>query len=653
MPKAKFPHLFQAGQIANVKIRNRTVMLPMGTAFAGLHGEVTQRTIDYFAERAKGGVGLIIAGNCSPSGRISNNGLVLDADWHMAGHYELVEAVHFHGARFCLQLNHPGREIYPTVLEGRQPVAPSALPCVFLGQYAYPTPRALERDEIYDIMDKFAAAAVRAKSVGYDMVELHGAHGYLIGQFMSAYMNKRTDEFGGSLENRMRFPIELIERIKQRVGPGYPIGIRISGEEFLDGGVTLKESPKMAQMLEEAGVAYINVSCGTYETLHISNDLMRDKEGWKLYIWEAIKKAVSIPTIAGGGLRTPAYLDQLIASNSADFVGMARPLLADPDLPNKARAGRLEDIRMCTSCMECLFGSPRRRLGGGARRCSVNPALGREREYAQLQPAPVKKKVVVIGAGPGGMEAARVAALRGHDVTLYDKGKALGGGLVLAGTPPGKEKWLTFRDWLATQIKKTKVRVRLNTSVTVAMVKKARPDVVIVGTGAEPLVPPIPGIESKNVVHAWDILKGKVQVNGRAVAVLGGGMVGCEVAELLAEKGNQVTIVEMLPTLACDMEPLNRTGLMRRLGELKISQLTGKEVVEITSGSAVVLDKKAGKKEKVAAETLVIAMGARATRGLADALEGKVPELYVIGDANEPRIILEATFEGSQVGRRI
>lgn len=653
MPSRYFPKLFEPGQIANVKLKNRIVMLPMGTAFAGINGEVTHRTIDHYAERAKGGVGMVIVGNCSPFGRISLNGLQIDADWYMAGHYELAETAHACRATICLQLNHPGSSIYPAVLEGRQSVSSSPVQPIFVGQQPYPIPRALEREEIYDIIEKWAAGAARAKSVGYDMVELHGAHGYLIPQFMSPFLNKRTDEFGGSFENRMKFPLELIRRVKAAVGKDYPVGIRLSGDEFLEGGITTKESPTIARMFEQAGVAYISVSSGTHETLHRSNDLMRDKEGWKLYIWEAIKKAVSVPTIAGGGLRTPSFCNKLLEQGSADFIGLARSLLADPEWPNKAREGRVEDIRMCTSCLECLRGSRRRRQGGGARRCSVNAASGREREFSQVQPAPVKKTVMIIGAGPAGMEAARTAAMRGHGVTIYDKGRELGGGLLLAATPPGKDKWLLFRDYLATQLKKLKVKVRLNTTVTAAMVKKAKPDAVIVATGAEPLLPDIPGINGKNVVHAWDVLKGGVGLRNQKVAVLGGGMVGCEVAEFLAEKGNQVSIVEMLPTLASDMEPLNRAGLMERLAELKLPTFTEKEVMEIITSGAVLLDRKTGKKEAIAADTFVVAMGAKSVRGLADDLEGKVANLHVIGDAMEPRLIIEAVYEGSLAGRQV
>ncbi|MFH1485698.1 MAG: NAD(P)-binding protein, partial [Chloroflexota bacterium] len=445
MTTTSFPLLFAPAKIDKVRLKNRIVMLPMGTAYATVDGEVTQKTIDHYVERAKGGVSLIVVGGTSPFAMPGLNRLVLYDDRFLAGHYELVEAIHTEGIPVAIQFNHAGRQWYPWVLEKeQQPVSSSDVQTFFLGENPYPKPRPLKKEEIYQIMDRIAEAAARAKKVGYDMIELHAAHGYLIQQFMSPYSNKRTDEFGGSLENRMRFPLELLKRVRKAVGDSFPIGFRFEGEEFLPGGITIKDSPDMAKVFEAAGAVYLSVTCGTFDTADRFNDIMRQPEGWKEYIWEAIKKSVKIPIMAGGGLRHPDFCERVLAQGKADFIGLARPLLADPHWANKAKEGRPEDICPCISCVECIHGSSRRRNGGGARRCSVNPASGREAEFSELKPATVKKKVMIVGGGPGGMEAARIAALRGHKVTLYDKGKELGGALLLASAPPGKEKLAWF-----------------------------------------------------------------------------------------------------------------------------------------------------------------------------------------------------------------
>ncbi|MBI2909509.1 MAG: FAD-dependent oxidoreductase [Chloroflexi bacterium] len=646
-----FPKLFGKARITDVALKNRLVMLPMGTAYATAIGEVTEKTIAHYVERARGGVGFIITGNCSPFGRISLNQLILDADWYMAGHYELVEAVHAEGTPICLQLNHPGREIYPFVLEGRQPVAPSTVPCSFMGEHDYPLAHPLEKDEIYDIIEKWAEAALRAKKVGYDAMELHGAHGYLIEQFMSPYTNRRTDDFGGSLQNRMRFPLELLKRVKHVVGDGFPIGFRFGAEEFVAGGITIEDSPAMAKMLEEAGVAYLSVTCGIYETAEKMNDTMRDREGWKSYIWEAVKRAVNIPVIAGGGLRTPAFCESVLAEGKADFIGLARPLLADSHWPNKVREGRLEDIIPCLNCGECNHPSSRRRLGGGARRCNVNPVTGRELEFLVLQPASVKKKVLVVGGGPGGMEAARVAALRGHQVTLCDKGADLGGALLLATAPPGKERLEAFRNYMKRQVAEVGVEVRLGTDVTSDLAENEKPDTVIVATGSRPVRPSVPGV--KEAITAWDVLSGKVVPRNKKVVVVGGGMVGAETADFLAQFDNQVTVVSRRPAMAYDMEVHNRRSLLNALKEAGVAMFTGKEVVEVTESGVTAVDRVNGEKSFIAGEVVVFALGATPNRDLADALQGKVPELYTIGDCNEPRIMIEAMYEGSRVGRRI
>lgn len=641
-----FPRLFEQGRIGNVTINNRIVMAPLGTPFWGMNGEVTDRLTDHYVARAKGGTGLITVSMAAvdyPPGYGARCSLDRpEDDRKIPLHYTFVEKLHSYGAKVSLQVNHMGRQGYAR--PGFEFVSSSPVPCIPIGKPPYPVPRALEKDEIYQIMDRFAAVAVRAKRAGYDMVEIHGAHGYLVNTFMSPYLNKRSDDFGGTLENRMRFPTELIKRMKEAAGDDYPIGIRIVGDEFISGGITTEESPTMARMLEEAGADFIHASAGLYETWHKSNDISRMPEGWKSYIWEAVKNAVSIPVFAAGGMRSPEFCESVLAAGNADFISLGRQLFADVEWPNKAREGRVNEIRKCISCMECLGG-----LTGRAAdtRCAVNVAVGREQDFGEIMPAKVKRKVMVIGAGPGGLEAARIAALRGHEVGLYDDKQEIGGQLLLAAAPPGKQKLLWFRDYQATQLAKLGVVFELGVKVTPELVEKKQPEAVIVATGSLPIVPDIPGLNNERVINAWEILAGKTIIENQKVIIAGGGMVGAEVAELLAEQGNTVTIVEMLPRIAAEMEPLNRQGLIEALQDQNVAELTEHDVVEVVENGLKVRDRNSRELKLIEGDWIVLAMGVEPATELIDALKGKVPQLYIVGDCHQPRTIMAAVYEGA------
>ena len=651
MSAKHFPHLFKEGQIGNFQVKNRIVMLPMARQFQGFNGEVTQKTIDYYAERAKGGVGLIIVGSTRvfPPGHpfYTPGHLNIGDDRYLPGHCDLVQAIHAHGAKVAIQFGHVGGQ---TV---RQSVAASDVQQFFCDGTAYCKPRPISRDEIYDMIELFGQGALKAKTAGYDMVEIHAAHGYLLSGFLSPKLNLRTDEFSGSLENRASIIMKLIKQIKRVAGDDFPVCVRISADDFIEGSIDLGESPQVAKILEEAGADVISVSAGSHETQHLSNDIMRMDEDFKRPLFEAVKKEVTIPIIIGGGYRNPDTAEKIVADGVADFLGMARSFLADPKWPRKAQEGRVEDIRRCVSCGECLY-----QRGGKftwPQGCSVNPVFAREREWSVVEPAAVKKKVMVIGGGPAGMEAARIASLRGHKVTLYEKGQELGGQLLLAAAPPGKRRLLWIRDYLATQLEKQNVKVNLGVDVSPELIDKKNPDVVVLASGATPKQADFIDINDERVVNAWDILGSQVEPENQNVVIIGGNMLGCEVAEFMADKGNFVSVIKMRPgaAMAEDCEPTNRRGLLDSLQECRVSLLSGFKVEGLTGDGVKVVQRDSGEERTLEAETIVLALGATPERSLLDDLKKEEIEFHPIGDCRQPNNIRQAIYEGALVGRQL
>ena len=646
-----FPHLFKEGQIGNFQVKNRIVMLPMARQFQGFNGEVTQKTIDYYAERAKGGVGLIIVGSTRvfPPGHpfYTPGHLNIGDDRYLPGHCDLVQAIHAHGAKVAIQFGHVGGQ---TV---RQSVAASDVQQFFCDGTAYCKPRPITRDEIYDMIELFGQGALKAKTAGYDMVEIHAAHGYLLSGFLSPKLNLRTDEFSGSLENRASIIMKLIKQIKRVAGDDFPVSVRISADDFIEGSIDLGESPQVAKILEEAGADVISVSAGSHETQHLSNDIMRMDEDFKRPLFEAVKKEVTIPTIIGGGYRNPDTAEKIVADGVADFLGMARSFLADPKWPRKAQEDRVEDIRRCVSCGECLY-----QRGGKftwPQGCSVNAVFAREREWSVVEPAAVKKKVMIIGGGPAGMEAARIASLRGHKVTLYEKGQELGGQLLLAAAPPGKRRLLWIRDYLATQLEKQNVKVNLGVDVSPELIDKKNPDVVVLATGATPKQADFIDINDERVVNAWDILGSQVEPENQNVVIIGGNMLGCEVAEFMADKGNFVSVIKMRPgaAMAEDCEPTNRRGLLDSLQECRVSLLSGFKVEGLTGDGVKVIERDSGEERTLEAETIVLALGAKPERSLIEDMKKEEVKFYPIGDCRQPNNIRQAIYEGALIGRQI
>jgi len=646
----RFQRLFEPAQIGTLHLRNRLVLPAIFDGLGSEIGSVTQRQIDYYAERAKGGTGLVmVAYVCIdyPEGGVGPTQLRLDDDSRISGHNALVEAVQDFGARVGIQLVHPGREKPPDP-KGVLPtaVAPSAIPSDLFPMI---TPRELVTEEVEAIVGKFAAAAKRAKDAGYDLVEIHGAHGYLVAEFMSARANNRTDKYGGDTKGRMTFPLEVIGGVRAAVGSDYPLVFRMCADEFVDGGLNLEETKVMAKMLEEAGIDALDVSGGCYASIDVVFDTMEKEEGWRSYLAGEIKKVVNIPVFTVGAIRSPEVAERILERGDADFVGLGRTLIADPHWVNKVKAGQLDDVVKCVSCNIGCLG---RMFRGLPISCSLNPVTSREGRWARLEPAAKSKKVIVVGGGPAGMETARIATLRGHQVTLYEKGKKLGGQLTMASVPPGKEKYNWYTDYLAAQMKKLKIRVELEQEATVNSIQREKPDVVVVATGAEPIILDIPGVANAKVVTAWDVLSKKVTMSGEQAVVVGGGTVGCETAEFLLASDNRVTIVEMLDAIANDMEMVHMIRFFKRLPALNIQVRTGCTLNEVIDKGVVVTNKE-GKQETVEADRVVLALGAKPIRYLADALEGKVPELYVIGDSTRPAKVIEAVYDGSRIARFI
>jgi 2,4-dienoyl-CoA reductase-like NADH-dependent reductase (Old Yellow Enzyme family)/thioredoxin reductase len=618
----KFDHLFAAGQIGTMEVKNRLIVPPMLTEYANADGSLSDRYIRYYEEKARGGWGLIICEDNSVdefgAGFKNLPGIWTDA--FIPRHRELTDRVHRYGAKIAVQAYHAGRES-GSAIKGRRPVAPSAIQDPTEPE----TPRELTTEEVRELVEKFAQGIRRGRDAGYDAVELHGAHGYLINQFVSPFSNKRTDEYGGNLWNRLRFPLEIIARAKELVGEDYPIIYRISADEMVEGGLTIEDTKVIAQILEEAGVAALHVSAGVYKSGSIVSAPSAVRTAPFSDYAQQIRRMVKIPVFAVDKIIYPEVAESLLREGKADFIAMGRASIADPELPNKVRQGRLDEILPCIGCWQGCQGKIAVQEPVS---CLVNPRTGKEEAYA-IRRAEKAKKVMVIGGGPAGMEAAIVAAKRGHDVTLYDKADRLGGQWLLAAVPPGKEMLNAFTVWQKGELARSGVKVLLNTEVTAELVAAVQPDAIVYAAGATPSVPPIPGVEKPFVHTAEDILSGKVDFGGHAV-VIGGGIVGAETAEHLAVHGCTVTIVKRSADIAGDLPGAPRHFLMESLKRYDAELLENTKTLEITENG--VLTEKNGIRRLIPADLVVLASGSRSNNALAKELEGKYP-VTVVGDA--------------------
>jgi len=633
----QFPLLFKPFRLGHLELKNHIVMPPMVTNYGSDEGYVTEQLKDYYVARARGGVGLIIVeATCveSREGKGLQQQLLIDDDRFIPGLNDLVQAVKEHGAKIAIQLHHAGSEGRQS-LTGVQPVAPSPIP-----KPDHEMPRELTTEEVNDLVSNFARAAKRAQGAGFDGVEMHAAHGYLIAQFLSSFFNRRSDMYGGDMEGRSRFLTEILKETRELVGKEYPLWCRINGREFgPEGGLTSEEAMQVARMAQYAGSDAINVSVFSYGVSPRTFPPMAQPPGNLIRFAETVKTAVDVPVMAVGRI-DPETAENAIKKERADLINFGRALLVDPEFPNKAASGKLDEVRPCVGCMTCLdyvatWHQPVR--------CLVNPTLGREGECV-IQRTDNPKKVFIIGGGPSGMEAARVSALRGHDVVIYDKGERLGGQILLASIPPYKQSLDTFAEYQRSQLSDLGVKVELDQEVSANLVEGANPDVVIMATGVKSLVPQIPGIDKANVVAAVDVLAGKVKV-GEKVAIIGAELVGCETGEFLADKGKNVTLMRRGDQLATKVNPTSREHLLARLSAKGITALTGVQYQEITD-QGVIITTREGETRTVEADTIVLAAGSVIDPELYTALEGAVPEFYRIGDCVDPSNIMSAVTDG-------
>lgn len=639
-----FPSLFDSGSIGTMVLKNRLIMPPMSTNLAAKDGTVSEELLFYYAERARGGVGLIIIeNNCIsyPLARYSETQPRIDNDTFIPGLRRLTESIHRAGAKVAAELTHPGMKAELRYLEGETPVAPSAVP-----RKDGLIPRALSRDEVVGVIDAYIKAARRAREAGFDAVELEACHGLLINQFLSPLTNKRQDEYGGDHNNRIRFLLEIVKGIKLHVGIDYPVMVRLVAEDLLEGGVTLEESHWFARRLEEAGADAIHPDFGLgSEEKRL--DPMPYPQAWRVYLAEGTKKQVSIPVIAVGVIREPHVAEEILETGKADFIALGRALIADPDWPNKAQAGEERAIRKCINCNECVMAHHVERVPV---RCTLNATVGRAPEMVRLERVVDPKRVLIIGGGPGGMEAARVAALRGHHVAIYEKEPRLGGTLNVGNVPPGKEKLNWITEYFDYELSRLGVEIHLGQALDAEKVRALKPDVVIIATGSRPALPPIPGIDGPNVLTVNDLLARQLRFTGQHMVIIGGGTVGLETAYYLAVQGNDVTILEMLDTLGRGSDPLYLDYLLRELKGHAVKMMTEVRVDAIQTG-AVLAQGKDGEKHLIPADRVVLAIGLKPANELVRDLKDLNP--IVIGDAVEPRKIIHAIADGYAAARVI
>lgn len=622
-----FKKIFETIKIKDLVLPNRLIVSAMRTNMVNEKGVIDERYIAYHEAKARGGWGLVITENCliNPESGVSKCLPGLYNGEQVEALKKLTERVHEAGGRIAAQIYHCGRAGNLGVTGGKPLVAPSAIRDVTNTE----TPRALTVDEIHELTEQFGQAALRAKNAGFDAVEIHGASGYLLSQFTSPYSNKRTDEYGGSTENRARFSIEVVRRVRELVGQDYPIFYRLCCNEYIEGGLGIEEAKVIAKMLEQAGVDVMHCTQGIFVTNEYTTPPYALTKGSLIDNAAEIKKVLDIPVIGvGGHVNTPAMAETILLSGKADMVTMARASLSDPALPVKAKNGHGEDILQCIGCVQGCLGP---RVNGI--RCLVNPLTGRETEFSDNK-TNQPKKVLVAGGGISGCEFAIMAARQGHQVTLVEKSDHLGGQWCIAAIPNGKADFGNLITWQRTQLKKLGVEVKLNTAITQSILAECQPDVVAVAIGSHTFVPPIPGLKEYGV-YAHDVLQGKVTTGDR-VAIVGGGLVGAETAEFLAMQGKSVAIIEMLPEIAKEAAKNPRKLLLRHLKSYQVAMYTESKVVDVQENT-ITFEQSDGMQKIIDASTIVIATGSRSNDLEPAVLADFKGRVLLVGDAEHAK----------------
>jgi len=630
--------IFQRGSIGTLELRNRLVMAPMGSH----HGKVDEDTIAYYAARAHGGFGLIITEfTCiDPVGKAQPDQLMIDSDEYIPEFKKLTDKMHEEGSKVFMQLQHSGRQA-TSYVTGAQPVAPSPIPCPMIREM----PRELTSEEIHELIEKFGDAAVRAKKAGYDGVEISGGHGYLVAQFLSSYSNKRSDEFGGDMTGRVKFAVEIINNIKMKCGKDFPLSFRISGDERVEGGRKIEETVIIARILQESGADAISVTTGVYGSMQYIIPPAHVPNGFNLYAAEAVKKAVSIPVIAVGRINDPVMVEDILTKEIADFVALGRASLADPEFPNKVKENRFNEISPCVGCMTRCVGAPGVDPNDHNISCMINPFAGHELTM-KITKAESPKKIVIVGGGLGGLEAAWVSAARGHKVTLYEKNNKLGGQVVPGSVPPAKHELARAIKYYVQMCKKYGVNIKLGETADIEKILSENADEVILATGATQITPNIQN-EGIPTVQAVDILQGKA-VSGKKALIVGGGLVGLESAEYILAQNGEATVVEMKDKAGEGLNESVQYFIFKNLKEGNVDVLTNTKVERFTKEGAICTTP-SGEVNLSGYDMVILALGSRAYNPFEEGLKGKVKSLHLIGDAVKSRRIVDAVEEAARL----
>ena len=640
----KFRAMFQPIEIGNMTVKNRFVVPPMGNNFANTDGTMSEQSVAYYGARAKGGFGLVTleATVVHKDAKGGPRKPCLYDDSTIDSFKKVIDACHAEGAKVSIQLQNAGPEG-----NAKNAGAPIKAATAIKSDFGRDIPEALTTEQVYELIDGYGEAARRALEAGADAVEVHMAHGYLVNSFMSPRTNKRVDEFGGCFENRMRFSRLIIEKIREKTGDKLAILARINSSDEVLGGLDVHDSAAIAAYLEDCGVDALHVS----RAVHIRDEYMWAPTtihgGFSADFVTEIKRAVSIPVITVGRFTEPQYAELLVREGRADMVAFGRQSLADPEMPNKAKEERLDDM---IPCIACLQGCVPNMYQGKPLRCLTNPFLGHECEG--MKKAEKAKKVMVIGGGVGGLCAAFVAAERGHEVTLYEAGDVLGGNMRLAAFPPGKGDITNMVRAYIHRCENDGVKIVMNKEVTLDFIKAENPDAVIVATGSKTLVLPIEGIDREEIIYGSDILDGK-RMPGKKVLIVGGGMVGCEIAAFLGEQEHDVTVIEFRDQVGADVIKEHKKYLMQDFNDYKIGQITGAKVCRFFEDGVEYETADGEKHETRGYDTVVLSMGYRNYNPLEEQVKAIVPDTYVIGDAIRARRALDATKEAYEVASQI